>query len=717
MLFFIIYLLNYNNYILYRKYIKLNNDNKELYILYKELDYLIDNYKRDITLDEYKIHVLTKYPDYDVFLEQLDKADVSQEFLLDKLKELQEQQLAYDLALIAVDVSEGRKSIEAVFDFYTKFDKLDLSTEKASFVTDDLDELYHETVQVPGLRWRLKALNKSLGSLRKGDFGFLFARPETGKTTFLASEISYFAEQTDKPILWFNNEEQGNKVKIRLYQAALGQFLVDLYSDRKKAYNNYMALTGGRIKIYDSASIHKKQVERIIKEVDPACIIFDQIDKIKGFDSDREDLRLGAIYIWARELAKEYCPTIGVCQADVSGEGKKWLTMDNVANAKCLAPQTLVLMYNGDWKAIADIKVGEQVMGPDSTPRNVLSIANGVEEMFRVRHKIGGDFYEVNKSHLLCLVDQYGKYKIKNVLDYNQFDFGYRIGHELPEEDFSVDPYFLGLWLGDGKATAPEITTMDIEIKEYVANYAKSIDCTYTEWQNGVENPLLVQAKIKYRQGIKHPLMESIRNLNLEDNKHIPAVYFKGSIKQRLSLIAGLLDTDGTLVKRKHEYYMFSNKNYDIAYGLKCLALSCGLMATFKQKEKYYYVTISGNDLSVIPCKIKRKQSTYKTYKDVLKSRLIIESLGIGPYTGFVLDGDHQFIIEGNIVTHNTSKQAEADWILGIGKVHDPGFEYVRYLHLSKNKLAGDEDSDPNLRHGRLEVIIQPTIARYGDID
>jgi hypothetical protein len=72
----------------------------------------------------------------------------------------------------------------------------------------------------------------------------------------------------------------------------------------------------------------------VCKEINPALIIFDQIDKVKGFDNDREDLRLGSIYIWARELAKSYCPIIGVCQSDVTGENKRWLTMDNVANAK-----------------------------------------------------------------------------------------------------------------------------------------------------------------------------------------------------------------------------------------------------------------------------------------------------------------------------------------------------------------------------------------------
>ena len=68
-----------------------------------------------------------------------------------------------------------------------------------------------------------------------------------------------------------------------------------------------------------------------------------------------------------------------------------------------------------------------------------------------------------------------------------------------------------------------------------------------------------------------------------------------------------------------------------------------------------------------------------------------------------------------NVSNAKTSKQAEADWILGIGKQNESGMEYVRHFHVSKNKLFGDEDSDPNMRHGKWDVKIQPTIARYED--
>lgn len=701
------------NYNKYRSYIKIQKDNKELTYLYSVLDKLISGYNRDISFEEYKLCVVSDKPDYLSFLDTIESSTISDDILRENIKRVVDRALAYDLALLSIDVSEGRKELDSILEYYHKFEKRE-TVEPTTFITDNLEELYNETLHDRGLRWRLNSLNRSLGSLRRGDFGFVFARPETGKTTFLASEITHFAEQTTHPILWFNNEEGGAKVKVRIYQGALGVTLPELYSDRERSYNRYMQVTKGNIKLYDSATVSKQQIERIVKEMKPACILFDQIDKIKGFNADREDLRLGSIYIWARELAKEYCPVIGICQSDVSGEGKRWLTMDNVANAKCLAPSTKVLMYNGDWKRVDQIEVGEQVMGVDSTPRNVLDTTFGEEEMYSVQHKIGGDTYVVNRSHILSLIDQKGNYVDKNVLSYQKQDFGYRVGHELPEQSLPIDPYFLGAWLGDGGKDKAELTTIDKEIVETVKEECPKWGCSYVQH---LEKGRIVHARMKYHQGIKHPFLNKLKELNLYKNKHIPQQYFKGSVQQRLELIAGLLDTDGTKVVRKHEYYVFSNVNYLLALGLKKLALSCGLMASFKQRGKYYYTSVSGNDLSVIPCRIARKKSNYKGYKDVLKSRLIIRPLGVGEYAGIRIDGDHKFIIEGNIVTHNTSKQAEADWILGIGTTHESGMEHVRYLHLSKNKLSGDEDSDPAMRHGKMEVLIKPDIARYQDFN
>jgi replicative DNA helicase len=178
-------------------------------------------------------------------------------------------------------------------------------------------------------------LRCSLGPIRAGDFGFVFARPESGKTTFLADQITNFAEQSTRPIVWFNNEEQGEKVRLRTFQACLGSTTDELWKNKQDKLDKYRALTKGNLKIYDDATIHKAEVEAILREMQPELVVFDQIDKIRGFNADRPDLVFGRIYQWARELAKQYkLAVIGTCQADGTGEGVKWLTMAHVAEAK-----------------------------------------------------------------------------------------------------------------------------------------------------------------------------------------------------------------------------------------------------------------------------------------------------------------------------------------------------------------------------------------------
>lgn len=337
------FMLQYNIYIKYNNILKTiyNNTNKEILLLYNYLTKLHDKYERDLSVEEFTLYVLTNCVEKDkevltILLEDLATVSTENNILSDIINDATNKQKAYDLAVAALEVSEGRKDFSdlKVLAENLNATESDCVAPEAMFVTNDLEELYNDTITTHGLRWRLPTLNRMLGSLRKGDFGFLFARPETGKTTFLASEVTHFASQVKQPILWVNNEEQGNKVQLRLYQAALGIPLAKLYHDLKGNQQRYMELGGANIKIWDSASIHRRQVEQVVRELEPSLIIFDQLDKVKGFTDDREDLRLGAIYIWARELAKQYCPVIAVCQADASGEGKRWLTMENVANAK-----------------------------------------------------------------------------------------------------------------------------------------------------------------------------------------------------------------------------------------------------------------------------------------------------------------------------------------------------------------------------------------------
>ncbi len=243
--------------------------------------------------------------------------------------------IAGEVAKLALDVEDGTAKVEELLNKFNELEHEDTQTEEATPVNMDLHEIYESQIQTPGLRWRLDWLNKSLGSLRKGDFGFIFARPETGKTTFLASEMTHMVSQTDGDILWFNNEEQGKKVAVRCFQALFGLTNKELFDDKENNANEYKQKVGSRIKIYDyEDSSSTSRIESIIKETNPSLIIFDQIDKVRGFKSDRYDLELKKLYQWAREMAKIYAPVIAVSQAGGTGEGKVWLTMDDVDSSK-----------------------------------------------------------------------------------------------------------------------------------------------------------------------------------------------------------------------------------------------------------------------------------------------------------------------------------------------------------------------------------------------
>jgi replicative DNA helicase len=269
-------------------------------------------------------------------LQSLPVADGVSQVLLDSLAQ---RARAAQIAVQAFEFSEGRASWD---DFQASLtaasESSSLPVEELQPVTNRLEELYQKSMAEIGLRWRLASLNLRLGSLRKGNFGFVFARPETGKTTFLASEVTYMAASAKAagagPVLWFNNEQQGEEVMLRCYEAHFGLPLDTILKERQKYAQMYLDEVGDGLIIIDQAQIHRTYVEKLCARLKPSLVVFDQIDKITGFEADRTDLQLGAIYIWAREIAKEHAPVIGICQADGTGEGIKWLTMGHVANAK-----------------------------------------------------------------------------------------------------------------------------------------------------------------------------------------------------------------------------------------------------------------------------------------------------------------------------------------------------------------------------------------------
>lgn len=271
---------------------------------------------------------------FQAIFQRLGEIDVRDTVIEEVLDKHRRQSVAANLAMAALSVTEGKGDEDLVKWLNEYQEASTVAGAKDNFVSSDIQSLYQEVYRETGLRWRLSTLNKTLGSLRKGDFGFITARPETGKTTFLTSEASCFLDTVAQPIIHYNNEEQGGKVMFRYYQAIFGVDMTTLIARLGEYRDAFDRRYKGKLLIYDAALIDRHDVERINKQYEPGLIILDQLDKIKGFKGDKKVDELTAAYQWAREQAKTYCPVIGVCQAGATAENKKYLSMDDIAESK-----------------------------------------------------------------------------------------------------------------------------------------------------------------------------------------------------------------------------------------------------------------------------------------------------------------------------------------------------------------------------------------------
>jgi len=106
----------------------------------------------------------------------------------------------------------------------------------------------------------------------------------------------------------------------------------------------------------------------------------------------------------------------------------------------------------------------------------------------------------------------------------------------LPEKDFLIPPYVLGTWLGDGNTSEPCITQSPEDWEELV-KHLKFFGCDIRKPRNSGTTVAFTML------GMRSKFIE----LNLLENKHIPYYYIRGSFKQRLELLQGLMDTDGSV--------------------------------------------------------------------------------------------------------------------------------------------------------------------------
>lgn len=275
----------------------------------------------------------------------------------------------------------------------------------------------------------------------------------------------------------------------------------------------------------------------------------------------------------------------------------------------CHAPGTKVIMYDGTLKKVEDVLVSDKLMGPDSSPREVLKLYEGIDDMYEIIPKRGGRPFIVNSKHILNLKAtnmreaHLKRYKTINISveDYLEKSKNYKNFWKLhsstgvewsKDNNLDIDPWFLGNSLDEGK------------IDEF-----------------------------------------------------IPDTYKISSKENRLQLLAGLMDSNGSLNKNCFDFCVKSKKlSEDTAFLARSLGFRVRESEKIVNRQTYYRLIISGNTYE-IPTKIPRKRATKrKQIKSHNKTGFEIRYIGKGKYFGFQLDRDHLYMLDDFTITHNSGK-------------------------------------------------------------
>lgn len=354
-----------------------------------------------------------------------------------------------------------------------------------------------------------------------------------------------------------------------------------------------------------------------------------------------------------------------------------------VNQGKCLAKGTLVTMADGSQVKVEDIQVGQVLAGPFRNNK-VTSLAKGYSEMYKVSYN-NGESYTVNSDHILSLKrsSTEGPYTTGDILNVPVKEYikwpqgrkdrykGWFSGITLPNKPLSMDPYILGVWLGDGTTSKPSVTSMHWEVVEKVIGYY------------GLPSASRSKSKATTYYWYGTAMLDDLRRINVLGNKHIPEEYLIAGDSQRAELLSGLIDTDGYATPYGVELV---TKYPEMANQIVRLARSLGIFTNksevFKRavgtshKGDWYYKILMGVEV-YSQCNLRRKKHQESALKVKgghrgLVRRIDVTPVGVGEYFGFTLDGDHLFLLGDFTVTHNTSLLCRilADWSQQVEKVY-----------------------------------------------
>lgn len=371
------------------------------------------------------------------------------------------------------------------------------------------------------------------------------------------------------------------------------------------------------------------------------------------------------------------------------GDWTYWLIKAGRGNGKMIDINTEIRTIEG-WKYLSEITDNDFVFNLSGKPVKVLKAHNIQEaESYELTFDTG-EKIKACADHLWYTVSKIedkrirrGKategsvkstFEIVNTLKYKIRETNHRIPIAnpiiLPKRKLPIEPYLLGIWLGDGASATGEITCADLEILSNIEKLGYNV-----RHRNDLQYTINVKPSMRdsitgkfIGNGSFHSILKS---LNLLKNKHIPEIYLNASIDQRMELLRGLMDSDGYCEKTGWCELVTINKQLSNDYFE--LISSLGIKCKMYDSESRYYGKLKGRKYrlffkTAIPVfklsrKYQRQMSATQAQMSRQNSRFIVDAKKVGKtkmrcltvdsYDGLFLIG------KPCIATHNTRTGSE----------------------------------------------------------
>ena len=391
---------------------------------------------------------------------------------------------------------------------------------------------------------------------------------------------------------------------------------------------------------------------------------------------------------------------------------------------ECFAPNTKVRMADMSIKEIKDIKVGDFVMGTNGATK-VTAIHKGIDTMYDVVTGKKQKVFTCNSQHLILQKSAHSTvYKWEHCEDIKRGAYTFT-SRSILENNYipSIDPYFFGLWLGNGFSREAIVVCNenDLPTINWLKSYGENLGdkVTLRKRTGIVQVEYSVHSKGKsLKCGIRKQLesygfllSKTVDNAERTyKDKVIPSCFMRMSVARRLALLAGLIDSDGMYVKSGNNYkYRIEMARKELMLNIYDLVASLGYYPTWYETEhttsgvtrKYYRVDFFGS--RDIPCLLQRKQYKRDPYENKLPCRIVKK--GEGEYVGITVDaGDHLFVLANGVIVHNCQDLTPLQW-----RAIYTFFRDVKHLY-----VAGDPNQSLyRFNGGRPNYMLE---MRYDDI-